>query len=187
MAATDGSDALPAAIVNNPDAGHQAGVFPPFDPHNFLPQIIWLVLIFGALYLLMSRIALPRVAGILEARHDRIVKDLDDARMMQDQAQAAGVAYHRTLADARGRAQGLAQQTHDQLHAQSEARRHTLESELNGRLAAAEARIAETKARAMGNVEGIARDAASAIVQHLTGKSPGSDVISAATAVIKAP
>lgn len=166
------SDALPPAVVDNPEAGHQTGVFPPFDAHNFVPQLVWLVIIFGALYWLMSRVALPRVETILDARRSRVSTDLDDARRMQDQAQAAGAAYDRTLADAKARAQGLAQQTHDTLHAGSEAKRRALEAELNAKLAAAEAQIADTKARAMGSVEGIARDAASAIVQHLTGKAP---------------
>jgi F-type H+-transporting ATPase subunit b len=174
------SDALPAGIVDNPDAGHQAAVFPPFDAHNFLPQLIWLAIIFGALYWLMSRIALPRVEGILEARKTRIAKDLDDSRAMQDQAQAAGVAYDKTLADAKVRAQALAQQTHDQLHAESESKRHALETELNTKLAAAEAQISDTKTRAMGNVDSIARNTASAIVQHLTGRSPSAEAISAA-------
>jgi F-type H+-transporting ATPase subunit b len=174
------SDALPAGIVNNPDAGHQVGVFPPFDAHNFLPQLIWLTIVFGALYWLMSRIALPRVENILEARKARIARDLDDSRTMQDQAQAAGVAYDKTLADAKGRAQALAQQTHDQLYAESEAKRHTLEAELNAKLAAAESQIAETKTRAMSNVDGIARDTASVVVQHLTGRTPSLEAITAA-------
>lgn len=180
MAAETSPDAATAGVLNNPDAGHQANVFPPFDAHNFLPQLIWLVIIFGALYLLMSRIALPRVAGILEARRSRIARDLDDARLMQDQAHAAGEAYDKTLADAKARAQSLAQQTHDTLHAESEARRHSLEADLNGKLAAAEAEITGMKTRAMGNVESIARDAARSIVQHLTGTAPSDEAIAAA-------
>jgi F-type H+-transporting ATPase subunit b len=185
MAAPVSSSSLPAGVVDNPDAGHQAGVFPPFDAHNFLPQIIWLVIIFGALYWLMSRIALPRVENILGARQGRIAKDLDDARSMQDQAQAAGLAYDRTLADAKGRAQALAQETHDKLHAEAEAKRHALEAELNAKLASAETQIAATKVRAMSNVEGIALEAAGAIVRHLTGNAPSPDALSAASAARK--
>jgi F-type H+-transporting ATPase subunit b len=176
------SSELPAAVVNNPDAGHQTGVFPPFDAHNFVPQLIWLVIIFGALYWLMSRIALPRVESILGARASRISSDLDEARRMQDQAQAASAAYEKTLADAKGRAQALAQETQDKLHAQSEAKRHALEAELNGKLAAAEQQIVATKASAMGNVETIARDAAQAIMEHLTGKPANPSTLAAASA-----
>lgn len=186
MATSDTGSPLPAAISDNPDAGHQTGVFPPFDAHNFVPQLIWLVIIFGALYWLMSRIALPRVQNILDARRARIAQDLESARAMQSQAEAAGEAYGRTLADAKGRAQAMAQQTHDALHAQSETRRHALEGDLNGKLAAAEAQIAEMKTRAMSNVEGIARDAAAAIVQHITGRSPSEAQLTAAAGATKA-
>jgi F-type H+-transporting ATPase subunit b len=177
-----------AAVVNTElagDATHQAGVFPPFDVHNFLPQIIWLVIIFGLLYWLMSRIALPRVSGILEARRYRLAKDLDDAAKMQDQAKDAGAAYDKTLAEARASAQGVAQRTHDKLHAETEARRHALEAELNGKLAAAEAQINETKARAMTNVTAIAQDTASALIAHLTGRTPDGQAVAAAVAANK--
>ena len=173
------------AVVNTELAGdptHQAGVFPPFDSHNFVPQLIWLAIIFGLLYWMMSRVALPRVAGILEARHLKLSQDLDAAALMQDQAKEAGEAHDRTLATARAGAQALAQQTHDKLHAESEAKRHALEAELNTKLAAAETQINETKARAMTNVAGIARDTASTLVEHLTGRTPDSGAISTAVA-----
>ena len=176
---------LPAGVVDNPEAGHQAGVFPPFDTHTFLPQLVWLVIIFGALYWLMSRVALPRVQGILDARRARIASDLDTARTMQDQAEAAGEAYEKTLADAKANAQSLAQQTHETLHVEAEARRHTLEADLNGKLAAAEAQIADMKSRAMGNVDGIARDAARAIVQHITGTLPSDEQLAGAAGALR--
>ena len=172
-----------AAVINTElanDPGHQAGVFPPFDAHNFVPQIIWLVIIFGLLYWLMSRVALPRVEGILDARRHRLAKDLDDAAAMQVQAKEAGEAYDKTLADARGRAQALAQDTHDKLHAEAEAKRHAVEADLNAKLAAMEAQIAETRARAMTNVAAIAGDAAATLIEHVTGKAPSRDAIDAA-------
>ncbi len=178
------AESLSEVAAANPDlaSGHQENVFPPFDAHNFLPQIIWLVIIFGALYWLMSRVALPRVEGILVARRHRLEKDLDDAAAMQAQAKAAGEAYDKTLADARVRAQGLAQETHDKLHAESEAKRHALEADLNTKLAAAETQIAETRSRAMTNVASIAQDTAVALVERLTGRAPDRQAVDAAVA-----
>ncbi len=162
------------------------GAFPPFDASNFAPQLVWLALVFGILYLLMSRVALPRVAGILEARRNRISQDLDDAAGMQKQADAAAQAYEKTLADARAKAQSTAKAMRDQLAAESEAKSKALEAELNGKLAAAEAKIADTKAQAMGNVAGIAEEAASAIVKQLTGQSADAAAIAKAVASAKA-
>lgn len=162
------------------DAGHQAGVFPPFDAHNFVPQIIWLVIIFGLLYWLMARVALPRVEGILDARRHRLAKDLDDAAAMQIQAKEAGEAYDRTVAEARARAQALAQETHDKLHAEAETRRGVVEAELNAKLSDMEAQIADTRARAMANVSSIATDAAASLIEHLTGRAPSREAVEAA-------
>ncbi|RYB04769.1 F0F1 ATP synthase subunit B' [Lichenibacterium ramalinae] len=167
-------------LANASDLDTGSAAFPPFESSTYLSQIVWLVIVFGLLYWLMSRIALPRVGAILENRRSRIEGDLADAARMQEQATAASAAYDSKLAEAKTRAQALAQKTHEELLAADEARRHTLEGELNGKMAAAERQIAETKTRAMGNVEGIARDAAAAIVQHLTGKAADPQAVDAA-------
>ncbi|HEX4765290.1 MAG TPA: F0F1 ATP synthase subunit B' [Lichenihabitans sp.] len=184
MATPDPSAAL-AGAENAPGLTNPPAAFPPFDAHNFLPQIVWLAIIFGALYWLMSRVALPRVGGILEARSAKIGGDLAEATTMQEQAAAASAAYDAKLAEAKARAQGLAQETHDTLHAETEAKRHALDDELNRKLAEAEAQIADTKTRAMSNVEGIARDAAAAIVEHLTGKPVRGEAIDAAMTAVR--
>ncbi len=164
----------------------EPSAFPPFESATFLSQIFWLVIIFGLLYVLMSRVALPRVGAILDNRRSRIEGDLADATSMQAQATAAGAAYDTKLADAKSRAQALAQTTHEELLAADEAKRHALEDEINGRMAEAERQIGDTKARAMSNVEGIARDAAAAIVEHLTGKPADPQAIEAAISASKA-
>ena len=173
-------------LANASDLATGSAAFPPFESSTFLSQIISLVIVFGALYFMMSRIALPRVADILQNRRSRIDQDLADASSMQMQATAAGAAYDAKLADAKANAQALAQKTHQDLLAADDARRHALEADLNAKMATAESQIAETKTRAMGSVEGIARDAAAAIVEHLTGKPADPQAIDAAVSASKA-
>ena len=167
-------------------AAEHGSAFPPFDSTHFSSQLIWLALVFGALYLLMSRVALPRVAGILKDRGDKISGDLSAARDAQAKAEAAGADLEKTLAEAKAKAQGLGQQAQQALAAETEAKRKTLEGELNAKLAAAETKIADTKAKAMSNVETIAKDTASAIVEHITGKPADPQKIAAALANAKA-
>lgn len=162
-----------------PGEAHGAG-FPPFDAHTFPSQLIWLAIAFGALYLLMSRVALPRIANILEERHDRIADDLEEAAKMKAESEAAAKAYEQALASARGNAQGIATETRDKLSAQTEAGRKSIEAELAAKLAAAEVQIAATKTSAMANVRGIAVDAAGAIVHELIGTAPAAPAVEAA-------
>jgi F-type H+-transporting ATPase subunit b len=154
--------------VHHEGGGHEA--FPPFDATHFPSQIFWFVIAFAILYALMSRIALPRVGEIKQMRRDKIAGELDEAKGLQAQADAAGAAYEKTLADAKARAQMLAQEMHAKLAAETASKRHELEADLNTRLAAAEAQIGETKAKAMSSVGAIAREAAAEIVRHLTGR-----------------
>ena len=181
MATQTASDKINAEVQHA-----EAHGFPPFESQTFASQLFWFALLFGALYIVMSRYALPRVARVLETRSARIAKDLDDAAAMQRQADEAGLVYDKTLADAKLRAQGTAQAAREKLSAEADARRHTLENELASKTGAAEKQITEMKNKAMGNVAAIAQEAASAIVQQITGKTPGADAMARAIASVKA-
>jgi F-type H+-transporting ATPase subunit b len=167
--------------VEHPAGGH--GPFPPFDKQTFPSQLLWLTLTFVALYLLMSRIALPRIDSILERRAQRISGDLAEASRLKGLSDAAIAAYEKSLAEARARAQALLNDSRQQQAAEAEAARKALDATLNARIAEAESRIAETKSAAMVNVRGIATEAAAAIVERLIGVAPASrEVVAAAVA-----
>ena len=178
----------PAPQATQAEVGHDAGhpSFPPFASDTFPSQLFWLVITFGALYYFMSKKALPKVGALIQERKARIAKDLDEATAMQQKADAAAEAHQKSLAEARAKAQSLAQAARDQLAAESDARRKALEADLATKSAAAERQIAETRAQAMGNVSGIARDAAGAIVERLIGRTASPDAVSAAVDSVKA-
>jgi F-type H+-transporting ATPase subunit b len=167
--------------VEHPAGGH--GPFPPFDKQTFPSQLLWLTVTFVALYLLMSRIALPRIDSILERRAQRISGDLAEASRLKGLSDAAIAAYEKSLAEARARAQALLNDSRQRQAAEAEAARKALDATLNARIAEAESRIAETKSAAMVNVRGIATEAAAAIVERLIGVAPASrEVVAAAVA-----
>ena len=178
------SDSHSAGTQAHGGAPH-SDVFPPFDTTHFSSQLLWLALTFGALYLLMSRVALPRIAAILEDRQATVSGDLDYSATLQKQAQEAGSQCDQLIAEARARAQALAEETHIRLAHEAVEQRKSLEHDLHERLAAAELRISEAKARAMHNVEEIAAEAAAAIVQQLTGKTPDASSIASALSTVK--
>lgn len=149
------------------EGGH--GAFPPMDASTFPSQIFWLVIFFGLLYLLMSRVALPRMGAILDHRQGRIDGDLARAQALKDETQAALGAYEKALADARSKAQGIALETRNRMAAEMDAERTAIEKTLGAKVAEAEARISAAKAKAMADVSEVAAEAAAEIVAELTG------------------
>ena len=167
------------------DGGHKAP-FPPFQKDTFASQLVSVVVAFVALYLIVSRIALPRVGSLLDERQNKIEGDLAAAQQLKDESDAALKAYESELAAARSRAQAISAETREKLNAAAEAQRKTLEDQLSVKLADAEKTIASTREAAMSNVRGIAAEAAAAIVQRLTGVMPdGKAVDSAVDASLK--
>ena len=160
-----------AAAHTEAEGGHKAP-FPPFQKDTFASQLVSLLIAFVALYLIVSRIALPRVGSLLEERQNKIEGDLAAAQTLNDESDAALKAYESELAAARSRAQAISTETREKLNAASEAERKTLEERLSVKLAEAEKTIAATRDAAMSKVRSIASDAAIAIVQRLTGVAP---------------
>jgi F-type H+-transporting ATPase subunit b len=154
--------------------------FPPFQSEHFPSQLVWLTITFVLLYVLMSKIALPRIGSILSERSRVIGDDLATAERLKEQSDAAHAAYEKALADARTRAQAIANATRQEQASAAEATQKRLEAELHDRLAKAEQSIAATRTAAMGNVHNIAADAASAIVERLIGTTPATQDVAAA-------
>jgi F-type H+-transporting ATPase subunit b len=168
------------------EADGGARPFPPFESSTFASQLVSLAIAFVALYLIVSRIALPRVGGVIDARQNKIDGDLAQAQKFKDESDAAIKAYEAELASARSRAQAISAETREKLNAQAEAERKTLEERLAHKLADAEKTIAATRASAMSNVRTIAADATATIVQRLTGIAPeGKSVETAVDASLK--
>jgi F-type H+-transporting ATPase subunit b len=165
-----------SAHTEVPADGHKAP-FPPFQKETFPSQLLWLAISFVALYVLMAKVALPRIGAIFAARQGRIADDMGQAQRLKNEAETTLGAYEKALAEARTRAQTIASETRSRLNAEADAQRHGLEAELNAKLAEAERAIAASKAAAMGNVRSIAVEAAAAIVERLVGLTPAAPAV----------
>jgi F-type H+-transporting ATPase subunit b len=166
-------DAKGATAHTEAEGGHKAP-FPPFERNTFASQLVSLLIAFVALYLIVSRVALPRVGKTIDERQNAVERDLAEAQKLKDDSDQALRAYETELAGARSRAQSIGAETREKLNATSEVERKALEERLSRKLADAEKTIASTRQKAMSNVRGIAADAATAIVQRLTGVAPDS-------------
>lgn len=142
-------------------------IFPPFDSTTFASQLLWFAITFALLYYLMAKVALPRIGGILEDRRDRIASDLDLADSLKQDSEAALAGYDKALAEARIRANAIAEGARDGAKQAAAAKRAAIEATLGNKLEAAETRIAEIKAKALADVGEIAGETTEALVKSL--------------------
>jgi len=155
---------------------------PQLDIGSFAPQLVWLAITFILLYVLMSRVALPRIGDVLEERQSRIARDIEEADRLRRESEEAIRTYDAALADARAKAQALAGDAKQKAQGEAAARNAELERQLATQTEDADRRIREMAARAQGEVAGIATEAAQAIASRLIGSPVSADAAKAAVA-----
>ena len=158
---------------------------PQLNPLDWAPQIIWLVITFSILYVLMKRVALPRIGSVIEARHARIASDIEAADKLRRETQEAIAAYEQALAEAKARAHGIAQEANNKLKSEMAAERAALDRDLAARSAEAEKRIHQAKTAALKDVNQVASETAAEIVRSLIGVAPSKPEVSAAVAAVR--
>lgn len=160
---------------------------PQLNPLDWAPQLIWLVLTFGVLYLLMVWIALPRIGSVIEKRAAHIEGDLETAEKFRRETEEAIAAYEQALAEAKQKAHAIVEEGRAKLKAETDAKRAKLEEELAAKSAEAEKRIEAAKTSAMKEVNAVAAEVAADIVKKLIGTAPPKgDIAKAVEAARKA-
>lgn len=180
------STAHPAEGELHTEVGHAETGFtcapglPQMCTDTFASQIFWLVITFVFLYVMMSRVTLPKIGRVIEERRDRIADDLGKADDLRKQSETAIQDYEQALAEARAKAHVLAQETRDTLAGEAEERKAALEAELDKKLEVASERIAETKTAALSSIREVASDTAAAVVEHILDEAGNTDAIASA-------
>ena len=142
---------------------------PQFNPEFFASQLVWLGIIFVLLYLVMSRLVLPRIGEVLEERSERIANDLDKAESLKKEAESVIAAYEAALEKARGEASAVLGKAGQEVAEMAARRQGEFARVLAEKTAAAEERIAKAKQDAKAQIRDIAIGAAGEVVAKLTG------------------
>lgn len=159
-----------ATLTESTATPHEGGgTLPQMDVSTFPSQLFWLVITFGFLFVVLSRVAVPRIGGVIEARRDRINGDLEAAEKLRKDSNEALAAYETSLTAARGRAMALAEENRKRIAGDVERLKADAEADAQKTIGAAEARIAAMRVQAEGNVRAAAADAAASIVERLIG------------------
>ena len=133
---------------------------PQLDPSTFGSQLFWLLVCFGALYLVLSFIVIPRISNTLAVRAETLEGDLAEVEKLRGQAETALKAYEDALAEARSRALALAQEMRAEVQSETDRQKAELDSKLAEQAAAADAALMKSRDAAMAGL----KDAAAALV-----------------------
>ena len=153
---------------------------PQLDITAFSPQIIWLLITFITLYVLMAKVALPRIGSILEQRQARIDDNLDAAQNLRNESNADAEAYDKSLAEAREQARTTIFEATQEMSNEAAKRHEELGTRLTGDIKAAEERISAAKTAALGGIQEAASSVASQATERLIGVTPGDDAVKTA-------
>ncbi len=153
---------------------------PQFDPTTVSPQLIWLAITFIILYVLMAKVALPRIGQVLERRQHRIEENLKKAETLKSEAEVAAAAYEEVLADARSKAHDVLRDVREAMTADAAERTAAVNTRLLDEIAAAESRIAEAKNSAMAEIRGVTAEVTRSAAQKLMGEAPDENTVNAA-------
>ncbi|HEY8616722.1 hypothetical protein [Phenylobacterium sp.] len=163
---------VPAGTTEVAAHGGEGGGLPQFEFEYWGGQIVWLLLLFAILYFLLARVFIPRLRKVVDTRAETIAGALEEARRVQAEADAQAAAAQAEITQGRTEARRVAAEAQAKAAAEFAARQAAEDQRLAGQMEEAEARIRAMRDRAMGNVQGIASDTATAIVEKLTGAAP---------------
>ena len=164
---------------------HAQGM-PQLDFSTFPNQIFWLVVTLIVIYLLMSRVALPRIASVLNERHGAIQSDLDKADEMKAKAVEAETAYNQALVDARAEAQSIVAHARAEIQKDLDVAMLKADAEIAVKTEESAAAIKEISATAVAAIKVVANDTAKEIVKTvMPGAGDAKAVKAAVTARLK--
>lgn len=170
--------AVQAAAAGGHAASQSAGM-PQLDVTTFANQIFWLLVTLLVIWWVLSRIALPRIGGVLADRQNAISGDLGAAEEFKRKARDAEAAYDRALADARAQAQGIVAEQKAAIQADVDAAVAHADAEIAARAVESETRIGEIKASSLNDARSVAREVTAELVNVFGGRADA-DAVSTA-------
>lgn len=168
------------------DHGAEASAgMPQLDFSTFPNQIFWLVVTLVVIYLVLSRIALPRIGAVLAERSGTITNDIAAAEELKQKAVEAEAAYEKALADARAQANAIVAEAKAEIQSELDAELKKADKKIAAKSAESEAAIAEIRDSAVKNVTEVAKDTAKELVAAFGGKADAKTITAAIAARMK--
>ena len=152
---------------------------PQLNPEFWISQIFWLTIIFGSLYILLSKLILPKISNNLEARKSQIAENIEDAEKKREQSDQKLKEYDKIVGDARNEAKNIYKKAREKILRDINNKKEILEKEIDEEVKKAEDEILDLKKKAPNKINKIAIETSADLVKQIIGAEVNNSNISA--------
>jgi len=157
----------------------ESGGMPQLNPKFWISQIFWLTVTFGILYVVLSKLILPKISANLEIRKSQIVENIEAAEKQRKQSELNIEEYEKIVQNSKNEAKNHFKQVREKLLKDINLKKDVLDKELNLEIQKAESEIQELKNKAPVKINKIAVETSSDLLHQLIGAEVNSSSISA--------
>ena len=157
----------------------ESGGMPQLDPEFWFSQIFWLVITFGVLYLILSKIVLPKISDNLETRKSQVLENLEIAEKQRNQSEAKLKEFDNIILKSKIEAKNLFNESRKKLLDDINSKKQKLEEEIDKEVKIVESEINELKNKSPEKINKIAIETSADIINQLIGVNANNSSISA--------
>ena len=157
----------------------ESGGMPQLDPEFWFSQIFWLIITFGILFIILSKLILPKISENLEVRKSQILENIEAAEKQRETSENKIKEYEKIIIDIKNEAKNYFSKARGQILKDIDKKRETLKNEINEEIKKAEEEITDLKNKSPEKINKIVVETSSDLVKQLIGVEVNNSSISA--------
>ena len=157
----------------------ESGGMPQLNPEFWFSQIFWLIIAFGLLFIVLSKLILPKISANLETRKSQILENIGAAEKQREESENKIKEYEKIILDSKNEAKNYFSKAREQILKDIDKKKEALKNEINEEISKVEKEIVDLKNKSPDKINKIAIETSSDLVKQLIGVEVNNSSISA--------
>jgi len=170
--------ALNFVLISYAQSGESGGM-PQLNPEFWVSQIVWLILTFGVLYLVLSKLILPKISENLESRKSQILENIETAESQREESEKKLKEFEKIILESKLEAKNYFNEARQKILDDINSKRLALEKDIDEEISAAEQEVNNLKIGSHEKIRNIAVETSSELIKQLIGEEANNSSISA--------
>ena len=170
--------ALNFVLITSAQSGESGGM-PQLNPEFWVSQIFWLVLTFGLLYIILSKLILPKISNNLESRKSQILENIETAEKQREESEKKAKEFEKIILESKIEAKNYFNEARQKILEDITIKKNSLDKDIDDEISAAEQEIKNLKTASSEKIKNIAIETSSELIKQLIGEEANNSSISA--------